>query len=275
MQLTSNDNCLKNSFLEFAFATSASPETATRMNRIKISPLATVQENPAKSDVAAKLSLQHLDKLTNRADDFSLFVPMHYEKNYAYPLIVWLHSDGETSSEVHRIMPQTSMRNFVGVAPQSPVGNFQAGYFWEQEADTIDMAHDSILAAIDSACSRFNIASRRIFIGGAGAGGTMAFRIGLERPELFSGVISIDGPIPDGQKPFGQWSECRELPVFWAHGRQSQNFAQDTLCQQLRLLHIAGFSVTLRQYPSQCCLSSKTFSDMNKWIMETIESTIA
>ncbi len=245
------------------------------MNRIKISPLAMASESPEKSGSPTALSLAQFDKLTNRSDEFSLFVPMHYEKNYAYPLIVWLHSDGAQSSEIHRVIPQVSMRNFVAVAPRSPVGNFEAGYFWEQESDTIDLAHDSILDAIDSTSMRFNISSQRIFIGGAGSGGTMAFRVALERPEIFSGVISINGPIPDNQKPLGQWSECRQLPVFWAHSRHSESFAQDQLCRQLRLLHIAGFSVTLRQYPTECCLNPKTLSDMNKWIMETIDSTIA
>lgn len=245
------------------------------MNRIKISPLATANESSRKSGSATALSLDQFDKLTNRSDEFSLFVPMHYEKNYAYPLIVWLHSDGAKSSEIHRIMPQASMRNFVGIAPQSPVGNFEAGYYWEQEPDTIDLAHDSVLAAIDSASVRYNIASHRIFIGGAGTGGTMAFRIALERPEVFSGVISINGPMPDRQKPLGQWHECRQLPVFWAHSRHNEVFDQDQLCQQLRLLHVAGFSVTLRQYPSDCCLNPRTLSDMNNWIMETIDTAIA
>jgi phospholipase/carboxylesterase len=245
------------------------------MNRIKISPLATASQSHQKTGSASVLSLDQFDKLTNRSDEFSLFVPMHYEKNYAYPLIVWLHSDGAKSSEIHRVMPQASMRNFVAIAPQSSVGNFEAGYFWEQEPDSIDVAHESILAAIDSASIRFNIASNRIFIGGAGSGGTMAFRVALERPEIFSGVISINGPMPDRQKPLGQWSECRQLPVFWAHSRHSDVFDQDQLCQQLRLLHVAGFSVTLRQYPTESCLNPKTLSDMNKWVMETIDSTIA
>jgi phospholipase/carboxylesterase len=244
------------------------------MNRIKISPLATSNKNSPGFETTDKQSILQLDKLTNRSDEFSLFVPMHYEKNYSYPLIVWLHSDGEASSEVHRILPQASMRNFVGVAPQSPIGNFEAGYYWEQEPDTIEMAHDSVLAAIDSASERFNINANRIFIAGAGTGGTMAFRIAFERPELFAGVMSINGPIPDGQKPLQQWSESRNLPVFWAHSRQDEEFAQDTLCQQLRLLHIAGFSVTLRQYPSDDCLNPKTLSDMNKWVMETIDSVV-
>ncbi len=244
------------------------------MNRINISPLATAS-SPASKQLTTENPLQHFDKLANRAnDEFSLFVPMHYEKNYAYPLIVWLHEDGGKSDHVNRVVPQTSIRNYVGVAPQGPVGNFQAGFYWEQEPDTIDLAHDSIMAAIDHASMRFNVASDRIFIAGQGSGGTMAFRIALERPDVFAGVISINGPMPSDEKPLGQWSQCREIPVFWAHCRKSTEFAQDQLCEQLRLLHIAGFSVTLRQYPSAECFENKTLADMNKWIMETIDSTI-
>ncbi|MFK7768916.1 MAG: alpha/beta hydrolase [Mariniblastus sp.] len=244
------------------------------MNRIKISPLATAS-SPTSQQVTTKNPLQHFDKLAKRSnEECSLFVPMHYEKNYAYPLIVWLHPDGEKPDQVSRVVPQSSIRNYVGVAPQGPVGNFKAGYFWEQQPDTIDMAHDSIMAAIDYASMRFNIASHRIFIAGQGTGGTMAFRIALERPDIFAGVISINGPMPIDEKPLGQWSRCREIPVFWAHSRKSTEFAQEQLCEQLRLLHIAGFGVTLRQYPSSDCFATKTLSDMNKWIMEMIDSAV-
>ncbi len=244
------------------------------MNRIKISPLATASSTTS-TQLATENPLKHFDKLANHgSDEFSLFVPMHYEKNYAYPLIVWLHADGEKSDQVNQVVPQVSIRNYVGIAPQGPVGNFEAGYFWEQEPDTIDMAHDSIMAAVDHASMRFNIASHRIFIAGQGAGGTMAFRIALERPEIFAGVISIDGPMPSDEKPLGLWSRCREIPVFWAHNRKSKDFCQKQLCEQLRLLHIAGFGVTLRQYPSDSCFGTKTLSDMNKWIMEMIDSAV-
>lgn len=246
------------------------------MNRIKISPLATAVSSPQKRDSATAISLSHFDKSAKQSnEDYSLFVPMHYEKNYAYPLVVWLHSDGQKSTQIQKVMTEASVRNFVGIAPQSPIGNFEAGYYWEQEPETIDIAHDSIISAIDCASMRFNISSQRIFIGGAGSGGTMAFRVALERPEIFAGVISIDGPVPDGQKPLRQWSESRNIPVFWAHNRSSNAFDQEQLCQQLRLLHIAGFSVNLRQYPNDECLKSKTLKDMNQWIMEMIDTSVS
>ena len=48
-------------------------------------------------------------------DSHCLFTPLHYERNYAYPLIVWLHGPGDDERQVTRVMPLVSMRNYVGV----------------------------------------------------------------------------------------------------------------------------------------------------------------
>jgi phospholipase/carboxylesterase len=206
------------------------------------------------------------------ADECSVFVPVHYEANYSYPLIVWLHSNGDDSLQLHRVMPSVSIRNYIGVAPQAPAGDTQRGFFWDQTPATIESAHASVMMAIDHASVRFNISQPRIFVAGFGAGGEMAFRIAFQRPELFAGVISINGPLPVGHAPLADLSLCRDLPVFWAHCRQSIEFLQDDLCKQLKLLHVAGFSVTLRQYPVGDQLFAHTLSDMDRWIMEAIQT---
>ena len=170
------------------------------------------------------------------------------------------------------MMPSASIRNYVGVAPQAPEGDTRRGFYWDQRAGSIETAHASVLASIDHASIRFNISQQKIFVAGFGAGGEMAFRIAFERPELFAGVISINGQLPAGHTPLADLSQCRDLPVFWAHCRQSVEFLQDDLCDQLKLLHVAGFAVTLRQYPSGDQLSANTLSDMNDWIMEVMQS---
>src|SRR5439155_1620708 len=34
-----------------------------------------------------------------------LLAPVHYERNYAYPLVVWLHAPGNDEREIKQIMP--------------------------------------------------------------------------------------------------------------------------------------------------------------------------
>ncbi len=48
----------------------------------------------------------------------TLFAPIHYESNYAYPLIVWLHGPHDDERQLKRIMPFVSLRNYVGVSPR-------------------------------------------------------------------------------------------------------------------------------------------------------------
>ena len=44
----------------------------------------------------------------------------------------------------------------------------------------------------------------------------------------------------------------------------------ELVCQALRLLHIAGMTVTLRQYPSGDALSDSMLSDVDQWMMEVM-----
>lgn len=248
------------------------------MNRIKISPLASASLNKATSPVGEKLvsnlASENLAGLSADAADCSLFVPLHYAKTYQYPLVVWLHNDGSTSEQIQNVMPGLSLRNYAAVAPQSLVGDPVKGFYWEQTRSCIEATHASVTSAIDRAMMRFNIAPDKIFIGGFGAAGTMAYRIAFEKPDLFAGLISINGPIPETHTPLSDWKKCRHLELFWAHCRNSITFDQSKLCQQLRLLHIAGFSVTLRQYPGDDQLVDSMLSDVNCWIMDMIQTAV-
>ena len=239
------------------------------MNRIKISPLALsgTCETDSKAGLSKMLRKDLRSNSQHRTQSSSVFVPMHYEKNYRYPLVVWLHSDKETSDEVHQVMPKVSMRNCVAVAPSCPTGAS-----WQQDLDSIEAAHTAVINTVEMAMNRFNINPGRIFLGGFGGGGTMAFRVAMERPELFAGVMSINGPMPESQAPLGCWEECRNLPVFLTQARKSQSFDQATLCRQLKLLHVAGFALTLRQYPGVESLNDKLLKDVNRWIMEVVNS---
>jgi phospholipase/carboxylesterase len=126
-----------------------------------------------------------------------------------------------------------------------------------------------VSAAIDDASRQLNISSSRVFIGGEGCGGTMAFRLGFSRPEWFAGVLSLNGELPSGFNPLARLNACRRLPVFWTQCRRQSAFDEGTLGQNLRLLHAAGFNLTLRQYPSGDQRASM-LADANRWIMELV-----
>ncbi len=205
----------------------------------------------------------------------AFFAPLHYEPNYAYPLLVWLHGPGRDGErQLVRIMPMISMRNYVAGAPRGIRNRSLEGFSWPQDPQSIESADHRVFDCIAAACERFSVAPQRVFLGGFDGGGTMAFRIALSRPECFAGVLSLGGALPRGHQPFGRLVAARRLPAFLAMGRDSENYGPAQACDDLRLLHTAGVSVTLRQYPCGHELSEQMLRDVDRWIMEQITNPV-
>jgi phospholipase/carboxylesterase len=199
-----------------------------------------------------------------------LFTPKHYERNYAYPLIVWLHGPDDDERQVTRVLPHISDRNYVAVGPRGTVAGAVAGYSWSQDVDEIERAENRVTAAIAAARRWLNISPRRIFLAGFGAGGTMAFRLALAQPQRFAGVLSIAGAFPSTSRPLARYHAARRLQVFLAAGREGRDYSEAHVCRDLRLFHAAAMSVSLRLYPCGDEVTTNMLSDMDRWIMEQV-----
>jgi phospholipase/carboxylesterase len=210
---------------------------------------------------------------SSRDDERATFVPLHYERKYAYPLIVWLHGPEDNESQLVRVMPLLSMRNYVAVAPRGTVVQSRQGkgeYCWQQAETDISSAEQRVMDSIEHVQDRLNIAPQRIFLAGFSCGGTMAMRIAMNHPEKFAGVLSLGGAFPQGNCPLTRLKLARQLPLFIGQGRQSSDYPESRLCQDLRLLHSAGMSISLRQYPCGDDVTTQMLSDVDDWIMEQV-----
>jgi phospholipase/carboxylesterase len=158
---------------------------------------------------------------SDQACRHSSFAPLHYEPNYAYPLLVWLHGPGGSEKQLKRVMPLVSLRNYIGVAPRGmAMRSDAAGYGWRQTDDHIFLAEQRVFACVDQVRRRFNIDPTRVFLAGYDCGGTMALRLAMRHPQRFAGVISLSGPFPQGGAPLGRLLDARRLPVLILAGRE-------------------------------------------------------
>ena len=202
----------------------------------------------------------------------SLFAPLHYERNYAYPLLVWLHGRGGDEHQLRRVMPLISMRNYVAVAPRGiqVIKGSSRGFGWGDSDTATAAATRRVFQCIDAAMERFNIAPQRVFLVGCDCGGTAAFRVGFGHAARFAGILSVGGPFPGNGRPLAGLRQARQLPLFIAQGRDSQQYPVERTCEELRLFHAAGFSVTLRQYPCGDELTTQMLHDIDVWVMEQV-----
>jgi phospholipase/carboxylesterase len=254
------------------------------MNRIQASP-STISANPLPKSpqlAAGKFAAEHAEA------PVSVFAPLHYERNYAYPLIIWLHGPHDDERQLRRIMPLISLRNYVAASPRGTVDYAlassaekasAAGFGWSQDDAHLLAAESHVFAALKLAHRKFNVAPARVFLAGFACGGTMALRLALDHPDVFAGAASFAGAFPEGNRPLARIEEARKLKLMLATGRDGSDYPPEQVCRHLRLFHTAGMSVSLRQYPCGDDLTTTMLADLDRWIMEQVttptETTIA
>ena len=246
------------------------------MNRIESAPK--ILSAPAAShDIPASLrtrTLGHVRQGGREVTPFATFAPIHYEPGYAYPLVIWLHNAEGDEQQIRQVMPKLSMRNYVAIAPRGTceirseeICLGRRSYAWRQSAVSIEEAESRVLDCIQIASERFNVHTQRVFLAGVGCGGTMALRTAWNHPGQFAGVASIGGSLPAEGRPLRNVNALRALPCFVATGRTSKHYPEGEVCRDLRLLHSAGCTVALRQYPCGDDLTTTMLEDLNRWIM--------
>ena len=241
------------------------------MNRIALAP-ASLPTSLEPCDELPQVTFAVRRAASETFEPFATFEPIHYERGYAYPLVVWLHGPAGSERELRHVMPRLSMRNYVAVAPRgsSPDPRHARRYDWQQTAAAIEASEATLASCLAAAKRRFNVHPRRIFLAGCGTGGTMAVRLAWNDPARYAGVVSINGPIPKCLRPLRRINALRRVPCLLATSRDSRTYPSAQVCSDLRLLHSAGCTVALRQYPGSDELTRNMLSDMDRWLMELV-----
>ena len=201
-----------------------------------------------------------------------LFTPEHYEQGYAYPLVLWLHSDASSEYELDGLMPHLSLRNYVALAirgtqlSQVSERRFQ----WGNASATVAAAEEMVLEAVESVSEKLSINRQKVFLAGHGAGGTLAQWLGLRHSQTFAGVVSIHGGFPRRPKSLVHWKAARSLPVLFMYGEQSEICDTDEVCRSLRHVHSAGLRYQFAQFPGGDVLDSAMTETANRFMMDLV-----
>lgn len=127
---------------------------------------------------------------------YEIIPPLEYDPYRSYPAVVCLHAQG--------MPPSAELDWWAGPAsPQGRLGQAaRQGYFviaphYVSAAQPTyrgtALEHDVVTRCLRDACRRFNIDTDRVFLSGHSMGGDAAWDIGLSHPDLWAGVIPING----------------------------------------------------------------------------------
>lgn len=206
----------------------------------------------------------------------SFFLPLHYEPNYAYPLIVWLHNDGFNEHQVDHVMPHISVRNFIAVGVRGIRAADSMGhrFDWHTSGVAVAAAEESVMATLAEACDQFSVNQTRIVLAGYGNGGTMAMRIALRHPSQFAAAISLGGGMPKDEQVLSNLDQLRahRLRMLWAWGTSGPHYCSERLQEDLRLAMMIKARLEVRQYAGDDEMDTVVLSDVNDWVMRSVVS---
>ncbi|MEO1530393.1 MAG: alpha/beta hydrolase-fold protein [Planctomycetota bacterium] len=261
------------------------------MNRIDASLLRDVLHSTESSEDADRgetakgpvASQQNVGSQQNAASEqvdalraHTVFVPMHYEPNYQYPLLVWLHSDGFNENQVCHVIPHISTRNYLAVGVRATQATDAAGhrFRWHESGSGLAAAERGVWDAIERAREEYNVHSDRIVLAGYQRGGAMALRIALRHPDFFSAAISLGGNLGSLCSMGLDVNQLRErrLPMLWQWSLQSSTYDEARLVEEIKSAMDLRARLEIRQYRNDDEMNTAVLSDLNQWIMNHVVS---
>jgi predicted esterase len=179
-------------------------------------------------------------QLQSSASPYWAYVPSSYDATHATPttLLVWLHGCTERSPE--RILDASpgGSQSWITIAPGGRENDC-----WHADADA-----QLVLAAIADVKQHFNIAPRRVVVGGFSAGGDLAYRLIYDRANDFAGLLA-EGTTPFKDTGCPSREACIARAAWKAnivHVAHTSDEAYDiaTVREETDALKAAGFPIT-------------------------------
>jgi phospholipase/carboxylesterase len=203
------------------------------------------------------------------------FLPTGYERNYPYPLVVFLHGHGGSEEQILHLAPRLSRRNFVCIGLRGPHAvserfDGQPAFSWGLEGGWDSLVEDYVLRSIEQTRRAYHIHSERIYLAGFCEGAALAYRVGLAMPEKFAGIISFNGTMPRGGGPLFHLPDVRRLRVLIGHGIANAVIPLTMARSDFRLLYGAGLDAQMNTYPTTHRIHANMLRDMNRWIIERV-----
>jgi phospholipase/carboxylesterase len=207
------------------------------------------------------------------------YMPTGYEPNYPYPLLVFFHGQGGDEEQVLEFAPRVSRRNYICISLRGPEclaphADGRPAYSWGQEGQLDSVIEDYVLRAVEQTRRSYHVHSERIYLAGFCEGATLAYRLGMNAPEKFAGVISLNGSMPRSGCPLLKWDELRRFRVFIGHGLANAVVPLSYARQDARLLYTAGLSVSLHSYSTTHRIHPDMLRDVNRWVMGHVNGEV-
>ena len=145
-------------------------------------------------------------------------LPPDYHHRRSYPVMMVAHSGREKASEtIKRFTEEAAKQGFILVAPL-----WAGDKLLKSKYSYSDKEHAVVLDTLRDLRRRFQVDSDRVFLFGWEDGANLAYDVGLGNPDLFAGLIPMNGTLQPFARRF-YWTNAQYLPLYIIDGERNGN----------------------------------------------------
>jgi phospholipase/carboxylesterase len=201
--------------------------------------------------------------------------PDGYDASRKYPLIVMLHGFGADMMDLANLAPSINNDGYLYVFPNAPlvfeIRPGQTGFGWTKplglgEAEDIRNITVIIQDFVEEVMGIYNIVPGQVILGGFSQGGSMTYRCGLIRPDMFAALVALSSTLPDDVEIESNLPMQRTQPIFIGHGQKDPMISLESALSTKGRLESAGYKPYYREYPIGHEIKQEVLDDLVPWI---------
>ena len=187
--------------------------------------------------------------------EYTVLLPPEYHPARSYPAIVALHNGLGMTMAIDWWAREATRRGYIVIAPEyagrgAPVPGADPDARPAPDYRYTPAEHAAVELSLRDARKRFAIDGDRVFLGGQGNGGDMAWDFGLGHPDLFAGVAAISGIPAKYALAYHRdrdHANDRRLPLYIAlgdlagAGESVLDIAKDMITRNLNVTYVEYF----------------------------------
>jgi phospholipase/carboxylesterase len=198
--------------------------------------------------------------------------PSNYRPEESYPLIILLHGFGADMYDLASLAPAIDHTGYVYVCPNAPVafqiGPGMVGYGWGAPGATEDQRSidDMLRTLFSEVIEQYKVSPGRVILGGFSQGAGMTYRCGLDRPDLFAGLIALSGGPRDLDQLRAHLPSQRTQAIFVAHGTDDPMVPIERARNAVAFLKEEGYTPVYNEYRMGHEIPPEVLTDLVPWI---------
>ena len=137
-------------------------------------------------------------------------------------------------------------------------------YQEELPPDVLRMSTDYVGSSIATLKNMYD--ADRVILMGFGAGAAMAYRAGIENPELVDGIIAFAGKVDTELLDPDTLERGNSIPVFIGYSELYAAVPHDGSYAAQELLEDLGYAVTFFEFSNDTYLPTEALQEAQRWI---------